>query len=157
MRYVISRSRAWRWRQGALAIFWWLYKVVLKPLCRQTFFTLQKKRERRKGAGGGGEKEGSESILYNVLGVIPPVNTKTCFTGIWVAGAWFMWIWASVLCDMHRKHHENICSKCVNFRAVVKFLLGLTIDFSDLGTWIHFLIFLSHASVITITRWFFYV
>lgn len=68
-----------------------------------------------------------------------------------------MGIWASVLCDMHRKHHENICSKCVNFRAAVKFLLGLTIDFSDLGTWIHFLIFLSHASVITITRWFFYV
>ena len=47
-----------------------------------TDFFLNWKKERRKGAGGGGEKEGSESILYNVLGVIPPVNTKACFTGI---------------------------------------------------------------------------
>lgn len=101
--------------------------------------------KKRKGAGGVGEKEGSE-VLYNVLEVIPPVNMKICFTGIWVAGAWFMWIWVSVLYDMHRKHHENICSKCVNFRAAVKFLLGLTQDFSDLGTWIHFLIFVTCIS-----------
>ena len=46
------------------------------------FFLNWKKEREKKRAGGGGEKEGSESILYNVLGVIPPVNTKTCFTGI---------------------------------------------------------------------------
>jgi len=54
---------------------------VFKPLCRQTFLNW-KKEERRKGAGRGGEEEGSESALYNVFGVIHPVNMKKCFAGI---------------------------------------------------------------------------
>ena len=64
------------------------YILVALQSCVETtlptdfFYIGKKKREKRKGAGWGGEKEGSESILYNVLVVIPPVNTKTCFTGI---------------------------------------------------------------------------
>ena len=63
------------------------YILVALQSCVETtlptdFFYIAKKKREKKGSGGGGEKEGSESIVYNVIGIIPPVNTKTCFTGI---------------------------------------------------------------------------
>lgn len=61
----------------------WLYSGGSSKLCSNHSadrpFLNWKKEERRKGAGRGGEEEGSESALYNVFGVIHPVNMKKCF------------------------------------------------------------------------------